>query len=387
MTDRLYYTDAKLLAFDAVARAYGETPTQLILDRSAFYPTSGGQPHDTGTINGTAVVDVIDAGDDVMHITAEPVSLGPVHGIVDGARRYDLMQQHSAQHLLSALAADRLGWDTASVHFGSADSSIEFSVPAASLSAREQLEAWANSICREGRAVSITFESSAEAAASPLRKASDREGVLRIITIAGIDRSACGGTHVGTTSEIGAILLGETESVRENIRLHFRAGDRVLRHAHAADALLAGLATTWQCGVDELTGLAATRQQELAALRRQVAASEMEVAAARVGRLYDAATPGHDDIRAIRYVAADDPASLLRQMALQGAGLVRARLIITDPGQRTIYFGTSADSGLDAGAQLKAALASVGGRGGGNARLAQGSVGDVAALHALAESL
>lgn len=387
MTDRLYYTDASLLEFDATARAYGDTSTHLILDRSAFYPTSGGQPHDTGTINGFAVVDVLDAGAEVVHVTAEPVPLGLVHCVVDGTRRYDLMQQHSAQHLLSALAADRLGWDTASVHFGATDSSIEFSVATAPSTALQQLEAWANAVCREARAVSITFEPSTDAAANGLRKPSDRDGTLRVVTMAGVDRSACGGTHVAVSSEIGAILLGRTESVRGNVRLHFVAGDRVLRHAHSIDTTLADLATTWQCGSDELQALAGTRQQEIAALRRQVTALETEVAVARIRALYDAAAVDPDGVRAVRYTAADDPASLLRQMALQGAGLVRARLIITDPGHRTIYFATSADSGVDAGVRLKAALTGVAGRGGGNARLAQGSVVDVAALHTLAESL
>ena len=118
MTERLYYRDARLLEFDATVVEHAEDAYHVVLDRTAFYPTSGGQPNDTGRLAAARVVDVKEAGDRIVHVVDTPVPLGTVHGSVDPARRLDHVQQHSAQHLLSAIAADRFGWETVSVHFG-----------------------------------------------------------------------------------------------------------------------------------------------------------------------------------------------------------------------------------------------------------------------------
>lgn len=384
MTERLYYRDATLLQFDANVIEHVGDAQHVVLDRTAFYPTSGGQPHDIGILGAAQVTDVIEDDARIVHVTDKPVPLGAVRGAIDSALRRDHMQQHTAQHLLSALAADRLRWETTSVHFGADHSTIEFATPSASAGQLIGLERLANEVVMQARPVVVTFEEATAAAKAGLRKPSDRSGEIRVVSIDGIDRSACGGTHVSRTSEIGSVLLLGTEKVRGNIRVAFLAGDRVLAHARAGDATLAALARDIGCAVDELGALVPARQAELKAARDRVAKLEQEVAASRVRALYDATAPAADGLRRIAYHGPDESASMLRAMALAVASVERALFVVVGGSPATIYFATSADSGIDAGARLKPALAAGGGRGGGSARVAQGTAASVDELARIA---
>lgn len=387
MTERLYYRDATLLDFDANVIDHVGDAQHVVLDRTAFYPTSGGQPHDVGVLGAARVVDVIDEADHVIHVTNVPMPLGPVRGVVDAVRRRDHMQQHSAQHLLSALAADRLKWETTSVHFGAEHSTIEFATAAISDRQLADLERWANDVVAEARAVTMSFEDAAAAEQVGLRKASGRAGEIRVVTIVDIDRSACGGTHVSRTSEIGPVLLLGVEKLRGNSRVGFLAGDRVLMHARASDTSLAALTRELGCAVSELGTLVPARQQELKAARDELAKLEQEVAVSRVRALYDATAPGADGVRRITHRAQDESAALLRAMAQAIAPLERALLVAIGGSPAAIYFATSTDSSVDAGARLKPALAVAGGRGGGSARVAQGTAVSVEALEEVAAAM
>lgn len=387
MTERLYYRDAALFEFDATVVEHVGDAQHVVLDRTAFYPTSGGQPHDTGTLGAVLVTDVIDEDNRIVHVTSAPVALGAVRGSVDPARRRDHMQQHTAQHLISALAADRLKWETASVHFGADHSTIEFATATVSERQLRDLEVWANALVADARPVTVSFEDAAAAEQAGLRKASGRSGEIRVITIADVDRSACGGTHVSRTSEIGTVLLTGVEKVRGNTRVGFLAGDRVLRHARESDAVLASLAAELGCAVNELGALVPARQLELKAARDQVGKLEQEVAAARLVALVNAATPGPDGSRKIVVQTTNESAALLRAMAQAVAPLEHVTFVVHGGSPATIYFATSADSGIDAGARLKPALANVGGRGGGSARVAQGTAPTAEALKAVVAAL
>ncbi len=184
-TERLYYDDATLARFSATIVALGSEGRVVYLDRTAFYPTSGGQPHDLGVLADVPVVDVVDEDARIAHHLAEPVGLpvgAMVVGQVDMERRVGLMQQHTGQHLLSALLADRYGWPTVSVHFGDAASTVDVSgVDGLSTADLTRIEQEANALMRENRVVSVSYEDAASA--TDLRKASDREGTLRIVTI------------------------------------------------------------------------------------------------------------------------------------------------------------------------------------------------------------
>lgn len=372
MTLRLYYTDATLLDFDATIVGHDGDGARVILDRTAFYPTSGGQPHDLGTLGGIAVLDVIDDDQGIVHVLAAPLEGGVVHGRVDAARRRDHMEQHTAQHLLSAIAADVFGWETASVHFGDEHSTIEFDVADVSEAQCTELVARAQAAVQAALPVTLSFEASADAVAKGLRKPPARDGELRVVTIAGLDRSACGGTHVASTAAIGTIVLRGTERVRGHVRVAFLAGGRVVAHLAARDALVATLARALSCADTELAELVPKRQQELQLLRTQLAGLEGEVAGHRLRALLAAAAPDADGVRRMIYRADAEAPALLRAMAQAVAGESRAVLLVASAD--AVIVGSSVDSGMDAGATLKAALAAHDGKGGGSPRLAQGTV-------------
>jgi alanyl-tRNA synthetase len=387
MTERLYYHDARCLEFDAIAVEHAGDARHLVLDRTAFYPTSGGQPHDTGVLGAAHVTDVIDEDHRIVHVVDAAVPLGPVHGIVDGFRRRDHAEQHTAQHLVSALAADRLGWDTVSVHFGADHSSIEFATPAASDEQLRALEHWSNEIVGEAREVSLGFEDATIAERTGLRKPSGRTGDIRVITIAGLDRSACGGTHLSRTSEVGSVLLLGVEKIRGHVRVGFLAGGRVLAHARANAALLAAVARDMSCAVDELETLVPARQLEFKLLRERLTKLEEEIAGSRLRTLIDATAPDADGVRRLSHPVTDESAAMLRAMAQAVGPLDQVMFVAIAPAPPTIYFATSSDSGIDAGGRLKAALATVGGRGGGSARMAQGTAPTHPALDDVAAAL
>ena len=378
MTRRLYYTDATLLAFDAIAVEHAGDPRRVVLDQTAFYPTSGGQPHDLGILGHAQVVDVIDDDDRIIHVLDSSLPLGPVHGRVDAVRRRDHMEQHTAQHLLSALAADRFGWETASVHFGPAHSTIEFAVAEVAEAQLADLERWAANAVAEAREVRVGFEDAATA--QGLRKPPLRDGEIRVITIDGIDRSACGGTHVANTASLGPVRLIDLERVRGHVRVGFLAGNRAHAHARSRDALVHSLAQQLSCAVEELAELIPKRQAELLAARARIETLEGELARHRLASLAGAVAPDERGVRRVVYRSDGDPATLLRAMAQAAGAMERLLFIATDTPPPSVYVGASADSGIDAGAALKAALSAVGGRGGGSARVAQGTAPDPSRL-------
>src|SRR3712207_4801274 len=185
MTTRLYYTDSYLTSFDARITDRADGGRRIYLDRTAFYPTSGGQPFDRGTLAGVAVADVIDEGERIAHVLAEPLpEMGDdVSGAVDWARRFDHMQQHTGQHMLSAVLAELLGRQTVSVHFGANASSLDLDSEAISRDEVVAAERRANELVVENRPVTATFEEAG--LVRGLRKASEREGTLRVVSIDG----------------------------------------------------------------------------------------------------------------------------------------------------------------------------------------------------------
>ena len=381
MTERLYYGDAYLRSFDAriVDRA-GDGRT-IYLDRTAFYPTSGGQPFDTGSLAGIAVTDVIDEGDRIAHVLAAPAprDVQVVTGIVDWTRRFDHMQQHTGQHLLSAIFADRFGLDTVSVHFGATSSTLDLdgeSVPAKTLIATEEL---ANLAIAEPREVTVFYESAATV--TGLRKAPPRDGELRIVDIHALDRSACGGTHVRSTAEVGALLIRGTERVRRTTRVEFVCGLRAVRSARVDHELITALAQSLAVAPAELVAKAKAQAEELRAAQsaRRDAATALDAYRAR--ERFDAAVPDAGGRRRIVERRTAGTIEELRSLAQATLALGDALFVGTLAIPPSIVVA-STEGGIDAGAALKKVLAEHGGRGGGNARIAQGTVPTLDALDA-----
>ncbi|MBK6308756.1 MAG: alanyl-tRNA editing protein [Gemmatimonadetes bacterium] len=385
MTDRLYYTDAYCARFGARVTSRAEDGRRVYLDRSAFYPTSGGQRHDLGTLGGVAVTDVVDEDDRVAHVLAASLDADEVEGVVDWPRRWDHMQQHTGQHLLSAIGADRFGWETVSVHFGAESSTIDFGVESIGPETLQELERLANAGVTENRPVTVTFEEAEMA--TGLRKPSDRGGVLRIVSIEGIDRSACGGTHVRATGEIGAIVLRRVEKVRKATRVEFLCGMRAIARVRGEYDVLARLANGLSCSIDELPTLVPAQAEQLRALENDRRRLEGEVNAARARDVHAALPPGDDGVRRLLERRAGGKVDDARALALAFAALPKGVVAVAVAAPPAILVAASDDSGVDAGRLLKEALGAVGGRGGGSARLAQGTVPDAAALETVIAAL
>ncbi len=371
-TERLYYTDSYLARFSATVLERVDEGRRVYLDRTAFYPTSGGQPFDTGTLGHVRVVDVVDEDDRVAHLLEAPLPAGPVLGEVDWARRFDHMQQHTGQHLLSAVVAERFGVETVSVHFGPETATLDLETSTITPEQIREAELRANAVVTENRPVSVAFEEASTA--TGLRKASDRTGILRIVTIADLDRSACGGTHVRATGEIGPILIRRVERVKKLARLEFLCGQRAVRRARADFDLLSGVAAASSTGIDDVPALVEKQRSDLKLADSARRALVEELDGYRARALYEAAPPNAAGRRVIVHRPASGSVESLRGLAnalTARPGAVFLGVLTTPP---TVLLATSPDTGLDAGAILKPILTDLGGRGGGQARQAQGTV-------------
>ena len=378
MTKRLYYTDAYRGEFVATVVARDENGTRVYLDETAFYPTSGGQPHDLGTLNGVAVVDVIDEGERIVHVLSSALPAGDtVSGKIDWMRRFDLMQQHTGQHLLSAVFEDLFGFKTVSVHFGADSSTVDLDTELVTHQQMLAAEVRANAIVAEARPVNVTFEDAQ--AASGLRKASDREGTLRIVSIEDIDRSACGGTHVRTTAEIGPVLLRSNEKIRKATRIEFVCGRRAVKRARKDFEMLSSIAGSLSASLDDAASIVTAQAERLKDSESARKKAGQELASYRARERYDATTADDTGVRrlVIRDAPTMDDARTLAQAAFSLAKVVVIAAVAAPP---SVLVAASEDSGIDAGKLLKETLATVGGRGGGSPRLAQGSVPDASAL-------
>jgi alanyl-tRNA synthetase len=382
MTERLYYQDCYLRDFKASVLETADQARRVYLDRTAFYPTSGGQPFDLGTLGGIAVREVIDEEDRIAHLLEAPLGATEVEGAVDWSRRYDHMQQHTGQHLLSAVLEELFAIRTVSFHLGTEVSTIDVDSPSLTTEQIERVEERCAEVIAQARPVRITFEESS--ATLELRKASERTGTLRIVTIENLDRSACGGTHVCTTAEVGAILTGKSEKIRGITRIEFVCGNRALRRARADIRLLAAIGRALSVPPEQTPELLAGLIEKNKSLEKTAQRLATELARREGKELYLASEPGPDGIRRVTQRGTIDDAMRARAQAFV-AGEKAVFLAVCDQ-PPSLLLATSADSGIHAGDRIKAAVAASQGRGGGNAQLGQGSVPDAAAL-ASAEAL
>jgi alanyl-tRNA synthetase len=385
VTERLYYTDSYLREFEADVIDRSGDGTRVSLDRTAFYPTSGGQPFDRGWMNDVPVVDVLDEGDRIVHLLGAPLASRRITGRLDWDRRFDHMQQHTGQHLLSAVIAELFGHATVSVHFGEESSTLDLDTGAIAADRLVQAEQRANAVVTENRPVLVTFEEADNAAG--LRKASERRGTLRIVTIDDLDRSACGGTHVKATGEIGPIFIGRVERVKQLVRVEFLCGGRAVRRARQDHDLLARVSGLLTASPHELPALVEAQRVELkraAAERREL---EARLAGYRAAELFAAATPDGSGRRVIAVREKSGAIESLRTLGQAVAALPGAVFVATVGDPPSLLLATAEDSGVDAGRVLKAAMEPEGGRGGGNPRLAQGSVANQTAAEAVIRAI
>lgn len=372
MTERLYYSDPYVAEFEATVVAitpHASGQTAVTLDRTAFYPTSGGQPFDVGSLDAVRVVDVIEADDgEILHVLEGRLTEGSrVAGRIDWARRFDHMQQHTGQHILSAAFDHLLNTRTESFHLGAESATIDLS---RELSAEEiaRAEEDANRIVWEDRPVRIRFVDAADAATLPLRKEPAREGMLRLVEVDGYDLSACGGTHVDRAGAIGIIAVAGSERFRGGSRVEFVCGGRALRsHRRLRDVTGAAMRLL-SVHRDELPVSIERLQTEAKDARRRLRDAQSRIAVHEAQAL------------------ADDAADQVVVASLDGwdqAGLTLvASAIVERPGFAAALFGLPApspivvarhrDAKVDCAAVLKEVVARFGGKGGGRPDLARG---------------
>jgi alanyl-tRNA synthetase len=386
VTERLYYTDSYLHDFQARIVDRSADGLTVYLDRTAFYPTSGGQPFDIGSLGGVAVVEVVDEEERIAHRLAAAAPAGEsVACSVDWGRRFDHMQQHSGQHLLSAVFEELFGLKTVSFHLGAESSTIDIEGGAVDARVLAAAERRANELIWQNRPLRVDFEHSS--AVQGLRKPSEREGTLRIVSIDGLDRSACGGTHVRSTGEIGAILLRKTEKIRQSARVEFLCGGRAVLRAHADYEALAKAAQLFSAPPDEVPAAIAAQAEALRTAEKARKKLELDLAAYQGKELYDTTAPGADGFRRVSRRLARGSVDELRAIAQNFTAREKAVFVAALDEPPSVLLAVSADAGIDAGKAVKEAVTAAGGRGGGTPRIAQGSVPDAGRLSAVLEKL
>ena len=407
MTNRLYYQDSFLYDFDAKIHEVLDSPRPaIILDRTAFYPTSGGQVFDTGTItaanNKLKVTEVADAEDGrvVHYIEAErdfdKAGLKPgthIHGQIDATRRRDHMQQHSGQHVLSAAFVRLYNMPTVSFHMADDYCSIDLDTPTLTKEQIESAERLANEIVLENRAVDIRFVTRDEAEKLGLRKLPPTErDELRLIDIRDFDLTACGGTHVSQTGQIASILLRKVERVRQGWRVEFVAGQRAVATARRDFTALTETAALFSAHMYDVPQQARKSLDEIKSLRKECEQSQQELAAAQASALL-AESPETSGRRIVVRTLSDRDLSFLKLLAQKLTRLSPSAvaLLATTSPQPSLVFAQSPGQPFDMGALMKETMTKLGGRGGGSKDMAQGGIphadGVDAALHAIAAKL
>jgi len=376
MTERIYYSDPYCRSFDAqIARVFEhDGRPALALNRTAFYPTSGGQPFDTGRLGGAGVVDVVDLGDEIAHVLAAPQAFeigATVTGEVDWPRRFDHMQQHTGQHVLSAAFARTCEDATVSFHMGADESTIDLAREVSSSEVERAVDE-ANRVVWQDRAVSIRFVSAAEAETLPLRKEPAREGPLRLIDIADFDLSACGGAHVARTGAIGLIAVLGAEKFRGGMRVTFVCGGRALRTLRTYRDAVAGSTRVLSVLPGELPSAVERVQNDARDLRKTIKGLHERLATHEAARLRATGA----DVAGVRVVVAVldgwDAAGLKAIAADIVAGGQAAVALVSSSSLVLAVAARSAGVSMDANAVLKALIGRFGGRGGGKPDLAQG---------------
>jgi alanyl-tRNA synthetase len=369
-----YERDPYLRKLEAAVLQAGveEGRPYAVLDDTILYPEGGGQPADHGRLGEVAVVDVQNRGGELRHYLAGPVGPGPVVVTLDWARRFDHMQQHTGQHLLTAVAQDRFGWRTTSFHLGEAVADVELATPMLTGKELAALEEAVAAEIRAARAVTARRVDPAELPALAVRSRGLPEGFqgdVRLVAIAGLDLNTCGGTHLGSTAELETLLLLGTESLRGGTRLFFVAGGRARRRAGQAERRNAELRALLGTADEALPGAVAARLEQLKSAERRIRALEEELADALAAGL--AARPE----RFLEHHCEGKDAGFLQRAARQVTVLAPDKTVLLTAatgGAGCFVLACGTQGPADLGPLGREVAALLGAKGGGAARLFQG---------------
>ncbi len=377
MTERLYLNDSYLTRCDTTVLSCTKVQGgfDVELSKTVLFPTGGGQPHDTGSIGDITVLGVEEEGERVLHRTASPLEVGAQVSVeIDWPRRFDHMQQHSGEHLLSFAAKELFDAKNVGFHMAASYCTIDIDIP---LNPEDvvRLEQRTNELITADLPVELTYVQAEELDHMELRKrAAGLTGTARIVSMPGGDSCTCCGTHVARTGEIGSLKVTANEHYKGGERLTFACGSRALAHAQRMQTIADELARSFSCKVEDVLPAVEKQQQELSAAKREAKAAYAKLNGYIASELLQKASV----IKGKRVVAqylSDIPAAQLRPIALALCEREKALALLVAPNADTASYVLccSEGPGLDMGELAQAVNAAMGGRGGGRGTLAQGS--------------
>jgi alanyl-tRNA synthetase len=379
-TERLYYHDSHLIEFEArvtdkTERVSGWTAVKL--DRTAFYPTGGGQPSDTGTLNGERVLECIDDEENgILHVIQgrAPEIGASVRGRVDWPRRLDHIQQHTGQHILSQAFVTLFNSPTKGFRMLSDVCEIDVEIPNPTNELIERAVELANNVVWEDRPIAVKTATAEEAAQLPLRKEPSRVGDLRLIEIEGFDLTPCGGTHAVHTGEVGMIAVRSWERAKGLTRIEFVAGQRALADYRRANKTARAVAALFSASRDDGPKLAARMVDENKELHRRVRVLEEVSARVEADELLASTIENAAGVRIVARVLDKRDAESLKHlaMALITHPQTIALLGSHDDETARLVFARAADAPGDMNLLMRDACALLDGRGGGKPDMAQG---------------
>jgi alanyl-tRNA synthetase len=385
LTERLYYTDSFLHDFEA--RVLAVSDEAVTLDRSAFYPTSGGQVFDTGWLeaDGAARVRVKEVTEDeqtgdVLHLVEGAAGLQPgsvVRGTIDADRRLDHMQQHTGQHVLSAAFEKVYGFATVSFHMGEESCTIDLATDAVTVKQLEAAETLANQVIAENRTVEIRFATPDEACTLGVRKIPPAErDKLRLIDVHDFDLNACGGTHVRSTGQIGCILLRKMEKVKQGVRVEFVCGLRAVRTARHDFETLTGAAAVFSTHIWDLPQQVRKSLEEIKAAQKAQHRLLEEVAELQAHQMLQSAPERGGNKLVVQFFPERD-LGFIKMLAQKLTKAGKAVALLGCGGQQpSLVFAQTSGLAHDMGALMKQTVQQLGTRGGGNRDMAQGGAPD-----------
>jgi alanyl-tRNA synthetase len=392
MTERLYYRDSTLTAFTGtvVQRREGSDGPEIRLDRTAFYPTSGGQPHDTGTIDGIPVRDVRDEDGLVWHRLDRIPERPQVEGTIDWPRRFDHMQQHSGQHLLSAGFARGLEAPTVSFHLGADESTIDLALSALEWDAAHAVEEIVNRGVWQNRTVEILFVEENAIHQLPLRRSPTVGGTIRVVRMGDFDTVACGGTHVERTGAVGLVKIVRIERYKGGTRVGFKCGGRALAGFQTMQRTVQEVSVDLSVHPCDLRTAVGRLQSDLKETRRALGTADAALIEVEAKRLRSE-TPEWDGVRWVVTHVEDRSYAQARTLASSLAAHPRTVALISVTDRKRVRLVCERGEDLpdvDAAAILQSAAERLGGRAGGLPHLAQGGapVRDTATVLAVLRS-
>jgi len=378
-TTKLYFRDSSLLEFSAtvIEATASERGDLVVLDQTAFYPTGGGQPNDTGTLERGSVVDVFeDNTGTIFHLIEQPGVIEPgqkVTGLIDRARRLDHMQQHSGQHILSQAFVKSCGAETRSFHLGTQTSTIDIDLQSPTAEIMRAAEDIANAVVFEDRPMRVHVVNEEQASQLPLRKESAVRGDIRVIEVENFDWSPCGGTHAVHTGQVGMIAIRSYERAKKMTRVEFVCGNRALADYRRANTTAVAVARLFSAERDSTPELVARAIQEAKSTKKRIRDLLERAMIAEAAEMLEASA----EDRGFKIVRSVFEGRDIEEVQMLAAKIVQrepsiALLATTQPGAARLVFARSSSLEQNMGQLLQEACETLGGRGGGKPDMAQG---------------